>query len=65
MKRETAWWLDAASISTACRKLDGHHIMSRYPNGIGRPPADLYNEEIVKELEEPLERITVFAREHM
>lgn len=57
--------LDTTSITAACRKLDGHYIMSRYPNGVGGPPADFYGEETVKELEECREKIAGFVREHI
>ncbi|MBC7228920.1 MAG: HEPN domain-containing protein [Actinobacteria bacterium] len=57
--------IDTASISVACRKLDGHYIISRYPNGVGGPPADLYNEEIIGELQECRDRIVGFVREHI
>lgn len=57
--------LDTASITAAYRKLDGHYIMSRCPNGVGGPPADSYGEETVKELEECRERIAGFVRERI
>ncbi len=57
--------LDTDSISVACRKLDGHYIISRYPNGVGGPPADLYNEEIIGELQGCRDRIVGFVREHI
>jgi len=54
--------IDTSDISRECRKLDGHYIMSRYPNGVGGPPKDFYSAEIVEELRECLERISRFVR---
>lgn len=54
--------MDTSDISKACKKLDGHYIMSRYPNGVGGPPKDFYNLEIVEELRECQEKIEKFVR---
>jgi len=54
--------IDTSDISRDCKKLDGHYIMSRYPNGVGGPPKDFYSAEIVEELRECLERISRFVR---
>lgn len=53
--------VDTSGISKECKKLDGHYIMSRYPNGVGGPPKDFYSEEIIKELEECQEKISDFV----
>ena len=42
--------IDTSEIAKECKKLDGHYIMSRYPNGVGGPPKDFYDDEIIKEL---------------
>jgi len=53
--------IDTSEIAKECKKLDGHYIMSRYPNGVGGPPKDFYSEEIIKELEECQEKILDFV----
>jgi HEPN domain-containing protein len=53
--------IDTSEISKDCKKLDGHYIMSRYPNGVGGPPKDFYSEEIIKELEECQGKISDFV----
>ncbi len=57
--------IDTAEISKECKKLDGHYIMSRYPNGVGGPPKDFYSEDIIKELEECQGKIAEFVRKHL
>ncbi len=54
--------IDTSEISRECKKLDGHYIMSRYPNGVGGPPKDFYGAEIVEELRECQKRIEEFVR---
>ncbi len=54
--------LNTSGILKDCKKLDGHYILSRYPNGVGGPPRDFYNAEIVEELRECLKRIEEFVR---
>lgn len=56
---------DTAGISKECKKLDGHYIMSRYPNCVGGPPKDFYSEDIIKELEECQGKIAEFVRKHL
>lgn len=57
--------MDTAEISMECKKLDGHYIMSRYPNGVGGPPKDFYSEEIVEELRRCQEKIERFVRSRL
>lgn len=33
-------------VATACRRLDHHYVDARYPNGVGGPPDDFYDEVI-------------------
>jgi HEPN domain-containing protein len=57
--------IDTSGIAGDCKKLDGHYIMSRYPNGVGGPPKDYYSEDIIEELRACQERIAEFVRGHL
>lgn len=61
LKMET---LDTAGIELAAKKLDSHYIQSRYPNGAGGPPEDLYSVEIAKEALECLNEILNFVKQN-
>ena len=57
--------IDTSGIAGDYKKLDGHYIMSRYPNGVGGPPKDYYSEDIIEELRACQERIAEFVRGHL
>jgi len=57
--------MDTSEIAKECKKLDGHYILSRYPNGVGGPPRDFYSEEIIRELEECQGTILDFVQKHL
>ena len=45
----------------AARRLETQYVVSRYPNGAGSAPADLYDETIIAELQECARMLTSFA----
>ena len=57
--------IDVAVIELAAKKLDGHYIQSRYPNGAGGPPEDFYSKEIAEEAIECLKMISNFVKENI
>lgn len=56
--------INVSDAELSAKKLDGHYIQSRYPNGIGGPPEDFYSKEIAEEAMQCLERILEFAEEN-
>lgn len=56
--------LETADIELAARKLDSHYTQSRYPNGAGGPPEDLYSKEIAEEAIEWMSKILLFVEKN-
>jgi HEPN domain-containing protein len=56
--------LGVSGAELAVKKLDSHYVQSRYPNGAGGPPEDLYSLEIAEEAMECLNRVLEFVRQN-
>lgn len=52
-------------VELAAKKLDSHYTQSRYPNGAGGPPEDLYSEEIAKEATECMKKVHDFTNTNL
>ncbi|MCL5290956.1 MAG: HEPN domain-containing protein [Actinobacteria bacterium] len=57
--------LDVSSVELSAKRLDSHYIQSRYPNGAGGPPEDLYSKEIAEEAMECLGRILSLVHQNI
>lgn len=52
-------------MELAAKRLDAHYIQSRYPNGAGGPPEDLYSVEIAEETLSCLNQILEFVNQNI
>jgi len=54
--------LEVIGVRTEARRLDIHYIPSRYPNGVGGPPENFYDEEILEDIIKAAETIITWAK---
>ena len=52
-------------VATACRRLDHHYIDARYPNGIGGPPDEFYDEAIAAAALGDCRLVEEFVKTHL
>jgi len=51
-----------AEVAEASRRLDMHYIGARYPNGVGGPPKDFYDEALARECLQWAETVRQFVK---